>query len=715
MHGGARAQALAHALNKLQQLSRLLGGVELLPVNFYEELTMIFPRFSALALLLVAMVAAAAAQDSKPAADSRVSALDKTADPCVDFYQFACGGWTKNNPIPSDQSIWSRFGELAERNRAELRSILENVAKAGSRDANEQKIGDYYAACMDELAIEKKGTAVLKPELDRINALKDKSALPELMAHLHSQGINALFNFGSGADFKNAKQVIGQADQGGLSLPDRDYYLKDDARSVELRKQLVEHITNMLKLLGDPPDKAAAEANAVLAVETALARGSGDRVERREPERVYHKMPVTEWQALAPSFSFTKYLTGVGAPPLDSLNVAEPGFFKALDAELKNVSLDDLKTYLRWQLAHSQTDYLPKAFQDENFNFYGKTLQGAKEIRPRWKRCVAAVDSDLGEALGKVFVEKYYPPEAKARTLAMVKQLEDALRQDIGELSWMSDATKKQALVKLDAILNKIGYPSKWRDYSALKIERGDGLGNSLRANAFEVHRQLSKIGKPLDKQEWQMTPPTVNAYYDPTENDINFPAGILQPPFYDFKADDAINFGGMGAVIGHELTHGFDDQGALFDPQGNLKNWWTPGDEKAFKERTQCLVDEYDRFVAVDDVHVRGKLTLGENTADNGGLRIAHMALSKSLAQSGKLSEKIDGFTPEQRLFIGWGQIWCQNQTDQMARLLALNNEHSPGNYRVNGVVQNMPEFQKAWGCKAGQPMVRANACRVW
>jgi putative endopeptidase len=672
-------------------------------------------RFLAFGFVLAAMALPAAAQENPNAAHSVAPSLDKSVDPCVDFYQFACGGWIKNNPIPSDQSIWSRFGELAERNRQELRGILENAAKATNRDADEQKIGDYYATCMDEAAIEKKGIAVLKPEFDRINALKDKSALPGVIAHLHGEGINALFTFSSGADFKNAKQVIAQADQGGLSLPDRDYYVKDDAKSVELRKQFVEHVTNMFKLLGDAPAKAAAEATAVMNVETALAKGSGDRVERREPERIYHKMPVTEWQALAPSFSFTRYLTGVGAPPLSSLNVVEPNFFKTLDAELKNVSLDDLKTYLRWHLVRSQAESLPKAFQDENFNFSGKILQGAKEIRPRWKRCVSAADSDLGEALGKVFVEKYYPPEAKARTLAMVNQLEEALRRDIGDLPWMSETTKKQALIKLNAIQNKIGYPSKWRDYSALKIEKGDALGNSLRANAFEMHRELAKIDKPLDKQEWQMTPPTVNAYYEPTENDINFPAGILQPPFYDFHADDALNFGGMGAVIGHELTHGFDDQGALFDPEGNLKNWWTPEDEKAFKERTQCIVDEYDQFVAVDDVHVRGRLTLGENTADNGGLRIAYMALMKSIADSGKQPEKIDGFTPEQRIFIGWGQIWCQNQTDQMARLLALNNEHAPGNFRVNGVVVNMPEFQKAWGCKAGQPMVRQNACRVW
>lgn len=670
---------------------------------------------ASIALLFTCVGMSMTAQESKTTSDSVVTSMDKSADPCVDFYQFACGGWIKNNPIPPDQSIWSRFGELAERNREELRGILENAAKAPNRDANEQKIGDYYSTCMDEAAIEKKGAAVLKPEFDHINGLRDKAALPALMAYLHGQGINALFDFGSGADFKNAKQVIGQADQGGLSLPDRDYYLKDDPKSVELRKQYLQHVANMFKLLGDAPDKAAAEATAVMNVETALAKGSGDRVERRDPERVYHKMPVTEWQSLTPSFSVTRYLTSVGAPAMDSLNVVEPNFFKALDAELKSASMDDLKTYLRWHLVHSQAESLPKAFQDENFDFYGKTLRGTKELQPRWKRCVAAVDGDLGEALGRVFVEKYFPPEAKARTLKMVNQLEAALRQDITELPWMSEVTKKQALIKLAAIQNKIGYPAKWRDYTALKIERGDALGNSLRANAFEVHRQLAKIGKPLDKQEWQMTPPTVNAYYDPTENNINFPAGILQPPFYDFKADDALNFGGMGAVIGHELTHGFDDQGALFDAQGNLHDWWTPEDQKAFKERTQCFVNEYDQFVAVDDVHVRGKLTLGENTADNGGLRIAHMALMKSLADVGKQPEKIDGFTPDQRLFIGWGQIWCENQTDQTARLLALNNEHSPGKYRANGVVQNMPEFQKAWGCKAGQPMVRENACHVW
>jgi predicted metalloendopeptidase len=675
-------------------------------------------------IAIAALAAPAAAQNPatptpSPSAQTSgldVSAIDKNADPCEDFYQYACGGWLKNNPIPADQAAWGRFSELQERNRMYLREILEEAAKAKDRTPNEQKIGDYYASCMDEATINKKGVSAIQPQLDQINSFQDKNQLPGMIARLHRDGIDVLFSFGSGADFKNAKEVIAQADQGGLALPDRDYYLKDDPKTVELRKAYVEHVTNMFKLLGDSPEKAAAEANVVLNIETALAKGSMDRVERREPEKVYHKMSEEDWQTLTPSLSWPKYLTDLGAPKFNSLNVAVPDFFKALNTELKTASVDDLKTYFRWHLVHSTAALLSQPFVDENFNFYGKVMTGAKELRPRWKRCVAFTDGALGEALGQVYVEKHFPPEAKERTLKMVHALEGALRSDIQDLDWMSPETKKQALVKLAAIQNKIGYPQKWRDYSSVKIVPGDFLGNALRADAFEVQRQLNKIGKPLDKQEWQMTPPTVNAYYEPTENNINFPAGILQPPFFDFHADDALNFGGIGAVIGHEMTHGFDDQGALFDPEGNLKNWWTPADQKAFNERTQCLVDEYDKFVAVDDVHVRGKLTLGENTADNGGLRIALMALLATMASDNKQPGKIDGYTPEQRLFLGWGQIWCQNMRPEMARLLALNNEHSPGKYRVNGVVSNMPEFQKAWGCKAGQAMVRgANSCHVW
>ena len=505
------------------------------------------------------------------------AALDKSADPCVDFYQFSCGGWTKKNPVPADQPVWGRFSELAERNRAILHGILEKAAvQTAGRTPNEQKIGDYYASCMDEAAINKKGIAVLKPEFERIDAVKDRNGLPGLVAHLHGEGVNVLFAFGSGADFKNAKEVIGQADQGGLSLPDRDYYLKDDPKSVQLRKAYVQHVTNVFKLLGDSPEKAAAHARAVMSIETALAKGAMDRVERRDPEKVYHKLTGQEWQALTPSFSWPGYLKGLNAPEFANLNVAAPDFFKALDAELKNTTLDDFKSYFKYHLVSSQAQYLPSAFVDENFNFFGKTLTGTKKLRPRWKRCTAAVDGDLGEALGQVYVRKAFPPQAKERTLKMVHALEDALRKDIQGLDWMTEATKKQALVKLDAITNKIGYPNKWRDYSSLKIVRGDALGNSLRSNEFEVHRELNKIGKPLDKQEWQMTPPTINAYYDPSENDINFPAGILQPPFYNFKADDAVNFGGMGAVIGHELTHGFDDEGAQFDAAGISSPWIT-------------------------------------------------------------------------------------------------------------------------------------------
>ena len=675
----------------------------------------------ALAILLFATLGsaqtpAAAQQGATTQVPSfEASALDKTADPCVDFYQYACGGWARSNPIPADQAIWGRFNEVAERNRANLRGILEQATGGTNRSANEQKIGDYYSACMDESAINKKGLAVLKPEFDRINGVKDKAELPQLLGYLHRQGINVLFSFGSGPDFKNAKEVIAQADQGGLSLPDRDYYLKTDAKSEELKKQYVEHVTNMFKLMGDSPQKAAAEATTVMNIETALAKGSMDRVERRDPEKIYHKITEQQWQALTPSFSMPKYIAALGAPNFTALNVAVPDFFKALDNELKSTSLDDLKTYMRWQLVHGQATYLPQPIDQENFNFFGKILTGAKEQRARWKRCTAAVDSDLGEALGRVFVDKYFPADAKARTLDMVKKLEDALRRDITGLDWMTQTTKKQALVKLDAIQNKIGYPDKWRDYSTLKIDRNDALGNSLRANQFETNRQLQKIGKPLDKAEWQMTPPTVNAYYDPTENNINFPAGILQPPFYDFKGDDAVNFGAIGAVIGHELTHGFDDQGRLFDGEGNLHDWWTPEDAKAFEQRSQCIVDEYSSFVANDDVHENGKLELGENTADNGGLRIALMALLASMGSDSHVPAQLEGHSPEQRAFLGWAQIWCENATPQIERLLANTNEHALGPFRVNGVVGNMPEFQKAFGCKAGQPMVRQSACRVW
>ena len=643
-----------------------------------------------------------------------LDALDKSADPCNDFYQFACGNWLRNNPIPEDQASWGRFNELHERNQTILRNIVEKAsADNGSRSSNDQKIGDYYFSCMDETGIEAKGTAPLKPMLDQIDALNDKAQLPVLIGRLHNRGVPALFAFSSEPDAKQSRMEIAGTDQGGISLPDRDYYLKTDAKSVEQRNQYEQHVANMFKLLGESPDKAAANAKTVVKLETELAKSSMDRIDRRDPNKVYHKMTTAQLQELSPVFTWKEYFTSLNGPTFDSLDVSVPDFVKGMNQLVATASLDDIKTYLRWHAVHSAAPMLPKAFVDENFAFYGKVLTGAKQLRPRWKRCVQYTDGDLGEALGQAYVAEVFPPESKAATLKMVHELEAALKTDITQLSWMTEDTKKQALDKLSHIDNKIGYPDKWRDYSTLTIVRGDALGNSFRANEFEFRRQINKIGHPVDRSEWEMTPPTVNAYYQPYENNINFPAGILQPPFYDAKVDNSVNFGAIGAVIGHELTHGFDDQGAQFDADGNLRDWWTPKDEAQFKEKEQCFVNEYDSFVAVDDVHVRGKLTLGENTADNGGLRIAHMALLDVLATTPQ--KPVEGFTDDQRFFIGWGQIWCQNVRPEMSRLLALTNEHSPGKYRVNGVVSNIPEFQKAFGCKADAAMIRKPACRVW
>ena len=643
-----------------------------------------------------------------------LNALDKSANPCVDFYQYACGNWIKNNPIPPDQARWGRFGQLEERNQEILRRILEESSRpVPNRDAITQKIGDYYAACMDVAGIDARGITPIQPELDRIRALKDKGQLAAEIADMHRSGMSAVFDFSSSPDFKNSSQDIAQLDQGGLGLPDRDYYLKTDPQSVALRQKYVAHVQRMFQLAGEPPDQAKNDAATVLRIETELAKGSLDRVSRRDPEKVYHKMSRKELESIEPDFRWNEYFTGAGAPSFQDLNVAWPDFFKAVNTAIANDSLDDWKTYLRWHLLHSEAPLLPTAFVNENFDFYGKTLTGAKQLRPRWKRCVDFTDNQLGEALGRKFVEREFPPQAKQRTLKMVDAIEKAMGEDIQKLDWMTPATRQQALVKLHAVTNKIGYPDKWRDYSSVVIQRNDPVGNGIRADRFEFLRQLHKIGKPVDRGEWEMTPPTVNAYYEPEMNTINFPAGILQPPFFDNRMDDAVNFGGIGSVIGHELTHGFDDEGRQFDAQGNLKNWWTPADAKAFNDREACFVKEYSNFTPVDSVHLNGKLTLGENTADNGGVRLSLMAL---LATIGNLSQpKIGGFTPEQRFFLSFGQIWCENQTPESLRLRAQTDPHSPGKYRVNGVLENMPEFQKAFACKSGQPMASANACRVW
>ena len=643
-----------------------------------------------------------------------INALDRSADPCTDFYQFSCGNWIKNNPIPSDQARWGRFSELLERNQMILRDILEKQrANNSSRDAVNQKIGDYYDACMDEKSIDAKGIAPLKPLLDSIAAMKDKAELPALIGKMHRAGYDVLFSFGPEPDFKDAKMEGVAADQGGIGLPEKDYYLRDDAKSVELRKGYVEHITNMFKLAGESADQAAKDAQIVMTFETTLAKNSMGVVERRDPQKLYNPKTRQEFLAMDPAFDWNKYLVAVEAPSFEKINLDSPAYLTAMNGVVQSTSLDDIKTYLRWQALHGAAHTLSTPFVNENFSFYGKTLTGAKEIRPRWKRCVQYTDNQLGEALGQAYVKVAFPPDAKERMEKMVHNLEASMKTDIEGLDWMTPDTKKAAVAKLAMIKDKIGYPDKWRDYSKYEVKRGDFLGNTLRGNEFEVQRQLDKIGKPVDRTEWGMTPPTVNAYYNPQENNINFPAGILQPPFFDNKLDDAVNYGAIGAVIGHEMTHGFDDQGRQFDGNGDLRDWWTAADGKAFDQRAGCISDEYSSFIATDDVHVNGKLTLGENTADNGGLRIALMALEATF--NGKEPAKVDGFTPQQRAFLGFAQIWCENQTPQALRVQAQTNPHSPGQWRTNGVMRNMPEFRKAFGCKEGAPMAPANACRVW
>ena len=641
-----------------------------------------------------------------------LAALDKTANPCDDFYQFACGGWMAKHPLPSDQPRYGRFTELQDRNNEILKSILEDAARPNA-GADVRKIGDYYASCMDERGIETKGIAPLKVDLARVDAITDKAGIPAVVGHMHTVGMSGFFGFGAAPDFKDASQYILIYAQGGLGLPDRDYYLKEDAASVKLREQYQQHVAKMLELAGDSPAKAAAGAKSIMQIETALAKNALDRVAQRNPTNIYHKMPREDVKKLMPNFNLSQYLERAEAPPGDSANVSEPEFLKAVDQVIASTPLPDLKTYLRWHVVHSNAQMLPKRFVDENFNFYGRTLTGAKEQRARWKRCVDAADSDLGEALGKAYVDRTFGAEGKTRTLQMVEAIEASLAADIKEITWMSDETKKAAEAKLRTVANKIGYPDRWRDYSSLRIVRGDAYGNSQRSNVFGYRRQMAKIGKPVDKTEWLMTPPTVNAYYNPFENNINFPAGILQPPFFNRAADEAVNFGAAGAVVGHELSHGFDDQGRRFDAQGNLRDWWTPADGKAFEERAACVDTQYAGYTAVDDVKLNGKLTLGENTADNGGLRLGWMALME-LLKSKQLGEA-DGFAPEQRFFIGWAQMWCENSSPEASRLQAQTNPHSPGRYRTNGVVSNMPEFAKAFSCQPGAKMIRQPVCRVW
>ena|SRR5579863_303932 len=674
-------------------------------------------RFLIAFCLLFALAGFAQSVPSEKSVGFSIDNIDKSLDPCVDFYQYACGNWLKNNDIPADQSAWVSFVELDERNLVTLKEILEKASAGGSnRTPVEQKIGDFYGACMDEKAVNEKGLTPLQPELDRIAAVKDKAGLIDAIARVHMIGPNPLFNFYSGSDMHNANQVIAYIDQGGLSLPDRDYYIKDTPDKVEARKHLVEYVSTTFTLAGQSPQQAAESAQTVLRIEMALAKASMDRTMRRDPKNRDHKMTREAAVALAPNFYLNRYFTDVAAPNFPDLNVSNPEFFKQVNAVLDSESLDSLKTYVSWHLLRGSAPWLSQPFVDANFKMR-QALTGQKQIQARWKRCVQLTDDSLGEALGEKYVDVTFGPDGKQRMLKMVDALEKSLDEDIQALPWMSAETKTQAKVKLQAIRNKIGYPDVWRDYGSLTIVSGDLLGNFQRANDFESKREIAKIDKPLDRKEWSMTPPTVNAYYSSSMNDINFPAGILQPPFFDKKMDDAVNFGGIGLVIGHELTHGFDDQGRKFDPEGNLRDWWTPEDGKEFEKRASCVADEYGNFVAVDDMKLNGRLTLGENTADNGGARIAYNALEELIAadKTGNEGKSVDGYTPEQRFFLGFARVWCEKRRPEYARMQVTTNPHSPGKFRVNGVVQNMPEFQKAWGCKAGQPMVAQNACRVW
>ena len=644
-----------------------------------------------------------------------VSSMDKSVDPCADFYQYACAGWKKANPIPPDRSSWSVYAKLYEDNLVLLRSILEQAAAAKDRDAVNQKIGDYYASCMDETAVNQRGVAAIKPQLDLIAGVKSTRDLAQVVARLQLEDVHGELMFGPGSiqDPDNSEQQIANLDQGGLGLPDRDYYTKDDAKSKEIRDRYVQHVQKMFSLLGDPPEAARTHADTIMRMETALANASQTRTERRDPYKLKHKMPPAELARLAPNFDWGVYWKTLKPPAFQTVNIMSPDFFKQLNASLTGEPLENWKQYLRFHIVNMYSQYLSQDFSNERFEFYQKYLRGTQEEQPRWKRCVQFVDHGLGEALGQAYVRAVFSPELKARTLKMVQEIEKAMELRINQLDWMSPGTKRQAIVKLHAVRNKIGYPDHWRDYSAVEIAPTDFAGNARNAIVFESRRQLNKIGKPVDHGEWDISPPTVDAYYNPQMNDINFPAGVLQPPLYDAKLDDAPNYGDTGGTIGHELTHAFDDEGSQFDAHGNLKNWWTHEDAQKFEERTKCVEDQYSQYVVVDDIHLNGKLTLGENVADLGGEILAYIAW-KDATRDLKL-EPIDGLTPEQRFFIGFAQWDCSNERPEQLREWAITNPHSPSRDRINGVIVNMPEFEQAFSCKAGQPMVSAKACKVW
>jgi endothelin-converting enzyme/putative endopeptidase len=672
------------------------------------------------------MVLPALGQTSAPAAtpatpELRVfdpSLIDKTVDPCDNFYRFSCNGWFQRNPLPADQASYGRFTELAELNRLRLKQILEESSKpAATRSANEQKIGDEYASCMDTAAVNKQGLATLQPELDRIAALKTAAELPALLAHLHAIGVNAFFGMGSNQDYADSTSVISFYGAGGLGLPERDYYTRTDAKSVEQRQQYVAHVKKIFVLAGEPEAQAARDAETVMTIETRLAKASLTITEQRDPQNLNHPTDVAGFSKELTHFSLAEYVAAAHAPAVGKANNMEPKFFAEFNALVADTPISQIRTYLRWHLLHAYAGTsLPESFDQENWNFYAHTLNGAEKQQERWKRCTSRVDHELGEALGQVYVARFFPPAEKQRTLEMTLAIEQAMDKDIDGLDWMSAATKVKAKEKLHSVMNKIGYPDKWRDYSTLAIVRGDAAGNQMRVHQFEFARDLAKIGKPVDKGEWQMTPPTVNAYYDPQMNNVNFPAGYLQPPFFSGKEDDAANYGDMGSTIGHELTHGFDDEGRQFDKDGNLRDWWTKSDEAKFSDRADCMIKQYDAIEAVPGVHLNGKLTEGENLADLGGLWLAWLAWQdKAAAAHVDMNATTDGYTPEQRFWIAYAQQWCTQTRPEQLRTQAQGNPHAPDEYRTNTVLQDLPEFAKSFSCKKTAPMVNPKPCRVW
>ena len=644
-----------------------------------------------------------------------IDALDKSVSPCDDFYQYACGGWLKANPLPADKSRYGRFSELAERNRWVLRDILDEAVKKNATGV-ERQVGDFYAACMDEKAANALKTKPLDPFFKELNAVKDHVALAKLLANWHRQGVGGLFAFYPQPDPNNSDMIIANFDQGGLTLPNRDYYIEQEPKMQETRTKYVEHVSKMLQLLGDSAQSADAAAKKIMDFETALAQASMDRVKRRDPNARNNKMKTADLLAIASNLELDDYLAGLKVATPEQLNTANPDFYKQVNQLIAKTPLEDVKSYLRWKITKQAAPTLSDEFVNEDFRFDGQVLAGTKELEPRWKRCVTMTDEALGEALGKLYVDRTFGAEGKRRMTELVDALAVALEADIKQLPWMTEDTKKKALEKLAAFnRKKIGHPEKYRDYSTVQVKRNDFTGNVLRANVFEASRQLAKIGKPVDRSEWLMSPPTVNAYYFPPFTEIVFPAGILQPPFFDRRVDDATNYGAIGGVIGHEFTHGFDDSGRKYDAKGNLTDWWTEADARAFEERASCVADQYSSYTVIDDVHMNGKIGLGENTADNGGLRVAYMALIDTLGKDPELKKTVEGFTPEQRFFLGWAQIWCENSTPEALRLRAKTGPHSVAKYRANGPTSNMPEFQQAFSCKTGQAMVRENRCRVW